>query len=326
MALYCYVVESLVITGPIELPVNWKNISNLNALSDAELQALGWLPYSVVKEPFPNEWYRQQDNGLTITIDSVTRTYSAIQMEVTEIIEFKKEAIEKFVSIQNSYSEEFESNKIDACEWIQTKLVELDWLTERVDVEAFDYFFPASMLVPNKRISESMLEQAEKYLTGDGYRLTVGATSRLNTEIRNLVYGWMKENYDAIDSDSVAVAPPEEIRQEVRIPGESISRFFFHRVTLFGQNGFRAYVNSNIDPELTIKIFLPNGTELYEVPFIEHQTGIWFAEPQSIEQTSVEKIGFMFSILWNTRNMKPKVLIPVEVNYYNLRAFRWGGI
>lgn len=46
---YAYVVEGVVLEGPRLLPVSWRNISNLPALDDARLKALGWLPWRLVE-------------------------------------------------------------------------------------------------------------------------------------------------------------------------------------------------------------------------------------------------------------------------------------
>jgi hypothetical protein len=50
MKTYFYIEDNKFIDGPIELPKNWKNISNFNVLDDATLRTFGWLPLRVVNE------------------------------------------------------------------------------------------------------------------------------------------------------------------------------------------------------------------------------------------------------------------------------------
>lgn len=42
--MYAYVENSIIVDGPEDLPYSWRNVSNLPALSDAELLTLGWYP------------------------------------------------------------------------------------------------------------------------------------------------------------------------------------------------------------------------------------------------------------------------------------------
>lgn len=46
MGNYCLLDETRknILRGPIALPVNWKNISNLQALSDEQLNSINWIP------------------------------------------------------------------------------------------------------------------------------------------------------------------------------------------------------------------------------------------------------------------------------------------
>jgi hypothetical protein len=46
---YAYVENGKIIEGPKSLPTAWRNISGLNNLSDADLKALGWLPWRFVE-------------------------------------------------------------------------------------------------------------------------------------------------------------------------------------------------------------------------------------------------------------------------------------
>ena len=50
---YCYVEGGNVAEGPMPLPKNWKNISGLNLMGDADLKLIGWLPF-VENEPAYN--------------------------------------------------------------------------------------------------------------------------------------------------------------------------------------------------------------------------------------------------------------------------------
>lgn len=50
MKKYFYIEDNKFLDGPVELPRNWKNISNFNVLDDAALKSFGWLPLRIVNE------------------------------------------------------------------------------------------------------------------------------------------------------------------------------------------------------------------------------------------------------------------------------------
>ena len=85
---YCFIESGAVVNGPTTLPTNWRNISNLPCLSDAELAPLGWLPVTPVTPPTydPNT-------------QSLTRTYAISATAVTPVFVVKKLSPEQVASI-----------------------------------------------------------------------------------------------------------------------------------------------------------------------------------------------------------------------------------
>jgi len=67
--MYCLVEGGVVTDGPRDLPTNWRNISNLPYLSDAELLPYGWLPVTPVTPPMydPNTQSRTQILDISAT-------------------------------------------------------------------------------------------------------------------------------------------------------------------------------------------------------------------------------------------------------------------
>lgn len=86
--MYCLVENGVVTDGPTTLPTNWRNISNLPCLSDAELAPLGWLPVTPVTPPTydPNT-------------QSLTRTYAISATAVTPVFVVGKLSPEQVAAI-----------------------------------------------------------------------------------------------------------------------------------------------------------------------------------------------------------------------------------
>lgn len=86
--MYCLVEGDQIAYGPTTLPTNWRNISNLPCLSDAELAPLGWLPVMEVAPPTydPNT-------------QSLTRTYAISATAVTPVFLVEKLSPEQVAAI-----------------------------------------------------------------------------------------------------------------------------------------------------------------------------------------------------------------------------------
>ena len=73
--LYCQIDGAVVVDGPKRLPNGWNNISGFDNLSDAELKALGWLPY-VNNAPEYNSDLQYLTSVNVVGEDAVTKTYT----------------------------------------------------------------------------------------------------------------------------------------------------------------------------------------------------------------------------------------------------------
>jgi hypothetical protein len=71
MKKYFYIEDNKFLDGPVELPTNWKNISNFNILDDATLKTFGWLPLRIVNE---NDLEVVVSNNREITENEVIET------------------------------------------------------------------------------------------------------------------------------------------------------------------------------------------------------------------------------------------------------------
>ena len=82
---YCLVENGVVVEGPRTLPKNWKNISNLNVLSDARLKALGWLPVLEVKPDYDPRIQSRSGPALTVEADQVTAVWTVAERPLDEV-------------------------------------------------------------------------------------------------------------------------------------------------------------------------------------------------------------------------------------------------
>lgn len=82
---YCYTEQGLVIEGPRKLPNGWRNISGLNSGSDAELKALGWLPYVLGTPPEYDKATQYLTSVNVVGEDSVVRVYTINQHTQAQI-------------------------------------------------------------------------------------------------------------------------------------------------------------------------------------------------------------------------------------------------
>jgi hypothetical protein len=320
--LYYLIEEGAIVSGPQQLPNNWRNISGLNNLDDSELLALGWYPYVETWEDLPGEYYYHEDGDLVIEEDSVTRYVAAMQYTVDQVTSIKQSEIYTIRTSQDIQGEEFEGKKVDVAEWAEEKAIELDALTEREDVEAFD---TALVILPDDRVAAVMMRQAEAFLTAEAYRETVGAAVRLSPATLAIVHDWMLPNYTAIDTGSAPVTPPEQLRQHVRIPGEMRERFSLRRREWDGKHGFVAYVEGESVDGLAVKVFNAAGAELFDLTFAEDEPGRWICGTGPGQRSDTE-IEFGFQVTWNYTAVHNKVVMTVGKDTHSLRGLRWGGV
>ena len=73
---YCLIEKGEIIEGPKPLPTNWKNISNLPALSDAELKKLGWLPVEYPELFFDAATQKRLADTYDILADKVVAVFN----------------------------------------------------------------------------------------------------------------------------------------------------------------------------------------------------------------------------------------------------------
>lgn len=73
MGNYCLLDEARenVLDGPKKLPVNWKNISNLPALSDDQLNDINWVPAVYPELIFDSDTQKRLSDTLTINGNQV---------------------------------------------------------------------------------------------------------------------------------------------------------------------------------------------------------------------------------------------------------------
>lgn len=68
---YCLVKNGEVINKPQKLSVNWKNISNFNALSNSDLKTLGWFPAAYNASNFNPTTHKKLSNTYEILPDKI---------------------------------------------------------------------------------------------------------------------------------------------------------------------------------------------------------------------------------------------------------------
>lgn len=86
MTNYCLIEEGAITYGPGLLPDSWRNISNLIALTDEELQPLGWLPFVPVSPPAHDPVLQGVLREVVIGETSVTETHTVLDFP-TELAE-----------------------------------------------------------------------------------------------------------------------------------------------------------------------------------------------------------------------------------------------
>ena len=85
MTLYCYVENGQITVGPCNLPVNWKNICNLNTLPDPMLIGLGWLPCTGEAQPQVDARYQAVTVTYDIQSDQVAISYTIVDLDLTAV-------------------------------------------------------------------------------------------------------------------------------------------------------------------------------------------------------------------------------------------------
>lgn len=76
MANYCFVENGKIIEGPKPLPINWRHISNLPALSNDELVVIGWLLVEYPELVFDPATQNRLADTLEVIVDTVFVTFN----------------------------------------------------------------------------------------------------------------------------------------------------------------------------------------------------------------------------------------------------------
>ena len=81
---YCIVEGGVLKEGPLNLPLNWKNVSGLNLASTAELKEKGWLPAVIVEPTFDKTTHKKGERSVSIGTDDVTVTWSTVELTASD--------------------------------------------------------------------------------------------------------------------------------------------------------------------------------------------------------------------------------------------------
>lgn len=107
---YVYVEGGVVLEGPVLLPINWKDVSNFNALDNQSLKSYGWFPHRFVEATLgPN--------------DKITGSYFAIGDD--EVVEYQTIAPKSEGEIQELINQQWinirsrRNIEIQECDWTQ---------------------------------------------------------------------------------------------------------------------------------------------------------------------------------------------------------------
>jgi hypothetical protein len=81
---YCIVEGGVLREGPLNLPLNWKNVSGLNLASTAELKEKGWLPAVIVEPTFDKATHKKGERSVSIGTDDVNITWSTVELTAAD--------------------------------------------------------------------------------------------------------------------------------------------------------------------------------------------------------------------------------------------------
>lgn len=82
--IYALVKNGVIIEGPKTLPINWENVSNLPALTDAQLLALGWYPSFLTAAPAYDNLEFKLVSEWVIGDTSITQTHTIVALTQQE--------------------------------------------------------------------------------------------------------------------------------------------------------------------------------------------------------------------------------------------------
>jgi len=91
---YCLIDENEIVEGPEFLPLNWKNISNLCSLSDAELKNIGWLPVEYPVLDFDPATQKRLNDTYNILSEKIVVIYNYRDKTAEEIAEEAEMALQ----------------------------------------------------------------------------------------------------------------------------------------------------------------------------------------------------------------------------------------
>ncbi len=91
---YAYVKNGNIVEGPRSLPKSWKNISGFNLQTNEQLRSLGWLPWTFIEVPCPNENWTAINSTIQVTDTEVIETQAYRQKTQGEIEQEKNQIIE----------------------------------------------------------------------------------------------------------------------------------------------------------------------------------------------------------------------------------------
>ena len=105
---YCLVEKGAITEGPITLPKNWKNISNLPSLSNEDLLSFGWLPVT----------YSDVNFDLTIQ-KRLEDTYKILPDKVDVIFNYKNKTEEEIAADEAAAAKPVVLEDIDSISYVR---------------------------------------------------------------------------------------------------------------------------------------------------------------------------------------------------------------
>jgi hypothetical protein len=108
---YSLIEKNKIIDGPKQLPINWKNISNLPSLSNLDLRELGWLPVEYPIEDFD-----------PVTQKRIVDTYNILPDKVIVIFNYEDKTVEEMAIEAMAAVQAAELNDMEAITYIKSFL------------------------------------------------------------------------------------------------------------------------------------------------------------------------------------------------------------
>lgn len=111
--LYCLIENGQIVEGPKELPKNTSSVSNFYLLPDEILRQYGWLPYTFIDNPLPNQV--KLDTEIIINETEVIETQIYREKTLEEIeLENQKKIKNKWSMVRNK-----RNILLRECDWTQ---------------------------------------------------------------------------------------------------------------------------------------------------------------------------------------------------------------